>query len=71
MRFRPLVQLIVMDQHRPWPQLDRAAIAERPFAAVAVARPDVAVDIEAPFVVDDFATVNAVYARFVPDPWTR
>ena len=46
MRLRPFAQLLVMHQRLFRAQSDRLAVAEGPFAAVAVFGADIAVDVE-------------------------
>src|SRR5215213_6978429 len=46
MRSRPLAQLVVMDQRGLGSERNRTAVAECPFAAIAIRRSDVAVDVE-------------------------
>ena len=50
MRLAALVQRLVMNQSRLRPERHRLAVAERPLAAVAIARAHVAVDVQAPSV---------------------
>ena len=50
-RAGPLAQLFVMHQRRLRPEGHRLPVAERPFPAVAVLGPDIAVDVEAALVV--------------------
>ena len=55
------MQFLVMDELGPAAERHRAALAERPFAPVAVGRPHIAVDVE-----------SALWADwFVPEPCTR
>ena len=51
MRPGPFVQALVMHQYRSWTERHRSAIAERPFAAIAISCPDITIDIEATLVV--------------------
>src|SRR5436190_1662689 len=51
MRFGPLAQLFIVDQRRLRTERNWTAAAERPFSPIAVGRPDVAIDVEAAFMV--------------------
>src|SRR5688572_5946200 len=58
-RLAAFAELLIVDQSRFGPQRHRAAVAERPFAAIAILGPDIAVDVEAA------QMVRAVRARTV------
>ena len=51
MGVRILVQRLIMDQRGFGSERHRLAVAERPFAAVAIRRRDIAIDIEAALVI--------------------